>query len=73
MDYKTIKKVVEEYKEQDRAGCMYRLALDKEIDRLRGLRKLSHDKILYMILYKGEYGDYHEFVETIAKELREGE
>jgi glutathionyl-hydroquinone reductase len=72
MTREEISKVVREYIEQYKFGAMYREELRLEIDKYEKLISDSFNKNIYMLIYKREYGAYRDFVETVAKALREG-
>ena len=65
-----IKKAADEYKEQDRLIDLYRQDLMRKIKKLEDKICDTYHRSHYKIVYKKEYGDYREFVEKVAAELR---
>lgn len=77
MTKKQIEKAILDFEEADTGEQLYRKGLCVEIKKLeKTLSALyrsqidSYKKSIYKLIYKLEYGDYIDFVNTIAKELR---
>lgn len=67
----TVADVAAQYKEQERLEKLYR---QEKLERIKELEQLIQSSIhanIYNKIYKAEYGDYREFVEKVAKVLRE--
>jgi len=65
-----IEKIADEYEKQEIFEKAYQEKLEIKIKELRQLILNSQNKMIYNLLYKSNYGDYNEYVEKIAAELR---
>lgn len=65
-----ISAIADEYEEQVRLEKLYREDKKQKIKELEQLINNSINKSIYKLIYKPEYGDYRQFVEEVAKELR---
>jgi len=70
MDKELLNKLVIAYKYQVSCEKLLRDQLQKEINDLVKRQNESHNVNIYRFLYRGEYGEYHNFVELLAAELR---
>jgi hypothetical protein len=67
----TIRKIANEYEEQERLEEAYRQDLENKIKELNQLILNSQQlRMPYRLLYKPEYGDYRTYVAKVAEELR---
>lgn len=62
--------IADQYEEQVRIEKLYQEDKERKIKELEQLISSSRNKSIYRLLYKPEYGDYRQFVEEVAKELR---
>lgn len=65
-----VSEIADQYEEQVRLEQLYREEKERKIKELEQLISSSRNKPIYKLLYKPEYGDYRQFVEDVAKELR---
>ncbi len=65
-----VSEIADQYEEQLRIEQLYREDKERKIKELQQLISGSFNKQIYKLLYKPEYGDYRQFVEQVAKELR---
>jgi len=65
-----IKEIVDEYLNQENFRKREIENVEKQIQELSKKRQRIFCKNIYSLIYKLEYGDYHEYVEEVAKELR---
>lgn len=65
-----VSEIADQYEEQVRLEKIYREDKKQKIKELEQLISSSMNKPIYKLLYKPEYGDYRQFVEEVAKELR---
>lgn len=65
-----ISQLADEYEEQVRLEEQYREDKRIKINELEQLITSSFNKPIYKLIYKPEYGDFRQFAEIIAKELR---
>lgn len=65
-----VDKIADEYEEQDRIEKAYREDLENKVKELDQMILNSQNRMRYKLLYKPEYGDYRDFVEKVAEELR---
>lgn len=65
-----VSEIADQYEEQDRLEKLYQEDKKQKIKELEQLISNSINKPIYKLLYKAEYGDYRQFVEEVAKELR---
>jgi len=66
-----IKKITDQYQEQEKSERQIRASLNDQILDLEHKIDQSFKKNLYNLIYRSEFGDYKEFVEAVAKELRQ--
>lgn len=65
-----VSEIADQYEEQVRLEQLYREDKERKIKELEQLISSSRNKPIYKLLYKAEYGDYRQFVEQVAEELR---
>ena len=65
-----VSEIANQYEEQVRLEKLYREDKEQKIKELEQLISSSMNKPIYKLLYKPEYGDYRQFVEDVAAELR---
>lgn len=65
-----VSEIADQYEEQVRLEQLYREDKERKIKELEQLISSSMNKPIYKLLYKAEYGDYKQFVEQVAVELR---
>jgi len=65
-----ISQLADEYEEQVRLEELYRKDKMQQIKELQQLISNSFNKPIYKLIYKPEYGDFRQFSEQVAKELR---
>lgn len=65
-----VSEIADQYEEQVRIEKLYQEDKERKIKELEQLISSSRNKSIYRLLYKPEYGDYRQFVEEVAKELR---
>ena len=65
-----LSEIADQYEEQVRLEKLYQEDKKQKIKELEQLISSSMNKPIYKLLYKPEYGDYRQFVEEVAKELR---
>jgi hypothetical protein len=65
-----ISQIVDQYKLQENLQRREIDYLESEILKLKIQQNKEFKKPIYALLYKPEYGDYYEFFEKIAEELR---
>lgn len=65
-----VSEIADQYEEQVRLERLYREDKERKIKELEQLISNSVNKPIYKLLYKPEYGEYRQFVETVAAELR---
>jgi hypothetical protein len=65
-----VSEITDQYEEQVRLEKIYQEDKERKIKELEQLISSSKDRSIYKLLYKPEYGDYRQFVEEVAKELR---
>jgi hypothetical protein len=70
MDAEVIKKVADQYEEQVRFMKAQQQEIKNQIQQLNYEYNQLGNKNFYNLLYRSEFGDYRQFVEDIAKELR---
>ena len=62
--------IADQYEEQVRFERLYQEDKERKIKELEQLINSLKNKPIYKLLYKPEYGDYMQFVEDVASELR---
>ena len=65
-----VSEIADQYEEQVRLEKLYQEDKERKIKELEQLISSSKNKSIYKLLYKTEYGDYRQFVEAVAAELR---
>ena len=65
-----VSEIADQYEEQVRLEKIYQEEKKQKIKELELMISNSKNKPIYKLLYKPEYGDYRQFVEEVAKELR---
>lgn len=65
-----VSEIADQYEEQVRLEKLYQEDKERKIKELEQLISSSKNKPIYKLLYKPEYGDYRQFVENVAAELR---
>jgi hypothetical protein len=70
MTEEQINQAVQFYKIQEEAEVTNRIVIIEEIHELEKQLQDSHEKNLYALIYKPEYGNYKKFVNDVAKRLR---
>ena len=65
-----VSEIADQYEEQVRFERLYQEDKERKIEELKQLISSSKNKPIYKLLYKPEYGDYRQFVEDVAVELR---
>lgn len=65
-----VSEIADQYEEQVRLERLYQEDKKQKIKELERLISSSMNKPIYKLLYKPEYGDYRQFVEQVAVELR---
>ena len=65
-----VSEIADQYEEQVRLERLYQEDKERKIEELKQLISSSKNKPIYELLYKPEYGDYRQFVEYVAAELR---
>lgn len=65
-----VSEIADQYEEQVRLEKLYQEDKKQKIKELEQMISSSMNKPIYKLLYKPEYGDYRQFVEDVAKELR---
>lgn len=65
-----VSEIADQYEEHVRIEELYQEEKRQKIKELEQLIISSMNKPIYNLLYKPEYGDYRQFVEEVAKELR---
>ena len=65
-----VSEIADQYEEQVRLEKLYQEDKEQKIKELQQLISSSKNKPIYKLLYKPEYGDYRQFVEDVAAELR---
>lgn len=65
-----VSEIADQYEEQVRIEKLYQEDKERKIKELEQLISSSKNKPIYKLLYKLEYGDYRQFVEDVAAELR---
>ena len=65
-----VSEIANQYEEQVRLEKLYREDKEQKIKKLEQLISSSMNKPIYKLLYKPKYGDYRQFVEDVAAELR---
>ena len=70
MNKKQLKQAVEDFKTQEYFANLERESAAKRIKAAEEEIINSYNRNHYSIIYKPEYGDYNEFVEQVAAELR---
>lgn len=70
LDANVVSEIADQYEEQVRLEQLYREDKQRKIKELEQLISSSINKPIYNLLYKSEYGDYRQFVEQVAVELR---
>ena len=65
-----VSEIADQYEEQVRLEQLYREDKECKIKELQQLINSSFNRPIYKLLYKPEYGDYRQFVEQVASELR---
>ena len=65
-----VSEIADKYEEQVRLEKLYQEDKERKIEELKQLISSSKNKPIYKLLYKPEYGDYRQFVEDVAAELR---
>ena len=65
-----VSEIADKYEEQVRLEELYQEDKKQKIKELEQLISSSMNKPIYKLLYKPEYGDYRQFVERVAAELR---
>lgn len=70
MNKQTLTSIADKYEEQVKFEQQHREDLQRQIKELEKQIIDSYNKPIYKLLYKTEYGDYSNFVEVLATELR---
>ena len=70
LDAGMVSEIADQYEEQVRFEKLYQEDKERKIEELEQLISRSKNKPMYKLLYKPEYGDYRQFVEDVAAELR---
>ena len=70
LDAGMVSEIADQYEEQVRFEKLYQEDKERKIEELEQLISSSKNKPIYKLLYKPEYGDYRQFVEDVAAELR---
>ena len=70
LDAGMVSEIADQYEEQVRFEKLYQEDKERKIEELEQLISRSKNKPIYKLLYKPEYGDYRQFVEDVAAELR---
>ena len=70
LDAGVVSEIADQYEEQVRFEKLYQEDKERKIEELEQLISRSKNKPIYKLLYKPEYGDYRQFVEDVAAELR---
>lgn len=65
-----ISQLADQYEEQERAEEQFREEKRQRIKELQELISNSFNAPIYKLIYKPEYGDFRQFSELVAKELR---
>ena len=65
-----VSEIADKYEEQVRLEKLYQEDKERKIKELEQFISSSKNKPIYKLLYKPEYGDYRQFVEDVAAELR---
>jgi hypothetical protein len=65
-----VSEIADQYEEQVRLEKLYQEDKKQKIKELELMISNSMNKPIYKLLYKPEYGDYRQFVEQVAVELR---
>ena len=65
-----VSEIADKYEEQVRLEKIYQEDKKQKIKELELMISNSKNKPIYELLYKPEYGDYRQFVEQVAVELR---
>ena len=65
-----VSEIADQYEEQVRLEKLYQEDKRQKIKELEQLISNSMNKPIYKLIYKPEYGDYRQFVENVAAELR---
>lgn len=65
-----VSEIADKYEEQVRLEKLYQEEKKQKIKELELMISNSKNKPIYKLLYKPEYGDYRQFVEQVAVELR---
>lgn len=65
-----VSEIADQYEEQVRLEKLYQEDKKQKIKELELMISNSMNKPIYKLLYKPEYGDYRQFVEQVAAELR---
>ena len=65
-----VSEIADQYEEQVRLEKLYQEEKKQKIKELELMISNSKNKPIYKLLYKPEYGDYRQFVEQVAVELR---
>ena len=65
-----VSEIADQYEEQVRLEKLFQEDKERKIKELEQLISSSKNKPIYKLLYKPEYGDYRQFVEEVAAELR---
>lgn len=66
----SVNDIANKYQEQERNEKAYRADIDEKILELQEQYINSINANIYKFLYKPEYGDYREYVQKVADELR---
>lgn len=66
----SVQMVADQYQQQENFAKAQRSKWSEQILELERLISESHNWNIYKVLYKGEYGDYREYVNKVAEELR---
>lgn len=65
-----VSEIADQYEEHVRLEKLYQEDKKQKIKELELMISNSMNKPIYKLLYKPEYGDYRQFVEQVAVELR---
>ena len=65
-----VSEIADQYEKHVRLEKLYQEDKERKIKELEQLISSSRNKPIYQLLYKPEYGDYRQFVENVAAELR---
>lgn len=65
-----VSEIADHYEEHVSYEKLYQEDKERKIKELEQLISISRNKPIYKLLYNPEYGDYRQFVDAVAAELR---